>query len=85
MREARRSIPDGWKGLDIGPETIAPYAAAVKEAGTVIWNGPMGVFEFPALPGYPGRGPGPAKTEAITIVGGGDSAAAVQQLGYADK
>ena len=79
-------IPDGMMGMDIGPKTIALYAAAVKEAGTVIWNGPMGVFEFPAFAkGTEAVAEALSKTSAITIIGGGDSAAAVQQLGYADK
>ncbi|MBU5625582.1 phosphoglycerate kinase [Oscillibacter sp. MSJ-2] len=79
-------IPDGWQGLDIGPETIALYCGAVADAGTVIWNGPMGVFEFPAFArGTEAVAEALSKTGAITIIGGGDSAAAVQQLGYADK
>ena len=79
-------IPDGWQGLDIGPETIALYCDAVADAGTVIWNGPMGVFEFPAFAkGTEAVAEALSKTSAITIIGGGDSAAAVQQLGYADK
>ena len=79
-------IPDGWQGLDIGPETVALYCAAVQGAGTVIWNGPMGVFEFPAFAkGTEAVAEALSKTNAITIIGGGDSAAAVQQLGYADK
>ena len=79
-------IPDGWQGLDIGPETITLYADAVKDAGTVIWNGPMGVFEFPAFAkGTEAIAEALSKTSAITIIGGGDSAAAVQQLGYAEK
>ncbi len=79
-------IPEGWQGLDIGPKTIALYADAVKDAGTVIWNGPMGVFEFPAFAkGTEAIAEALSKTDAITIVGGGDSAAAVEQLGYADK
>ena len=79
-------IPDGMMGMDIGPKTIALYAAAVKEAGTVIWNGPMGVFEFPAFAeGTRAVAQALAETDAITIVGGGDSAAAVAHLGYADK
>ena len=80
------AIPDGWQGLDIGPKTIALYSDAVKDAGTVIWNGPMGVFEFPAFAkGTEAVAEALSKTDAITIIGGGDSAAAVQQLGYADK
>ena len=79
-------IPDGWQGLDIGPETIKLYCDAVKGAGTVIWNGPMGVFEFPAFAkGTEAVAEALSQTSAITIIGGGDSAAAVQQLGYADK
>ena len=79
-------IPDGWQGLDIGPETVKLYCNAVQGAGTVIWNGPMGVFEFPAFAkGTEAVAEALSKTSAITIIGGGDSAAAVQQLGYADK
>ena len=79
-------IPDGWQGLDIGPESVALYCDAVKDAGTVIWNGPMGVFEFPAFAkGTEAMAEALSKTSAITIIGGGDSAAAVQQLGYAEK
>ena len=79
-------IPDGWQGLDIGPETVKLYCDAVKDAGTVIWNGPMGVFEFPAFAkGTEAVAEALSQTSAITIIGGGDSAAAVQQLGYADK
>ncbi|BDF71796.1 phosphoglycerate kinase [Oscillospiraceae bacterium] len=79
-------IPDGWQGLDIGPETVKLYCDAVKDAGTVIWNGPMGVFEFPAFAaGTEAVAQALSQTQAITIIGGGDSAAAVQQLGYADK
>ena len=79
-------IPDGWEGLDIGPETVKLYCDAVADAGTVIWNGPMGVFEFPAFAkGTEAVAEALSKTDAITIIGGGDSAAAVQQLGYADK
>ena len=79
-------IPDGWEGLDIGPETVKLYCGAVADAGTVIWNGPMGVFEFPAFAkGTEAVAEALSKTSAITIIGGGDSAAAVEQLGYADK
>ena len=79
-------IPEGWLGLDIGPKTIELYASAVADAGTVIWNGPMGVFEFPAFAkGTEAVAEALSKTGAITIVGGGDSAAAVEQLGYAGK
>ena len=79
-------IPDGRMGMDIGPKTIQQFSDAVKDAGTVIWNGPMGVFEFPAFAkGTEAVAEALSKTGAITIIGGGDSAAAVQQLGYADK
>ena len=79
-------IPDGWEGLDIGPETVKLYCATVADAGTVIWNGPMGVFEFDKFAvGTRAVAEALSKTDAITIVGGGDSAAAVEQLGYADK
>ena len=79
-------IPDGWQGLDIGPESIKLYCDAVADAGTVIWNGPMGVFEFEKFAaGTKAVAEALSKTSAITIIGGGDSAAAVQQLGYADQ
>jgi 3-phosphoglycerate kinase len=79
-------IPDGWQGLDIGPKTQKLFADAVKNARTVVWNGPMGVFEMEKFAGGT-RAVAKAlsETEAVTIIGGGDSAAAVQQLGYADK
>ena len=80
------NIPDDCMGMDIGPKAIAAYADAVKDAGTVIWNGPMGVFEFPAFAkGTQAVAEALSNSSAITIIGGGDSAAAVQQLGYADK
>ena len=80
------AIPDGWMGLDIGPETIKLYCDAVADAGTVIWNGPMGVFEFPKFAvGTKAVAEALSKTSAVTVIGGGDSAAAVEQLGYADK
>ena len=83
---AADAIPAGWMGLDIGPETQKLFGEAVKTAGTVIWNGPMGVFEFPAFAvGTKAVAEALSKTSAITIIGGGDSAAAVEQLGYADK
>ena len=81
-----QSIPADLMGLDIGPRTIENYSAALQNAGTVIWNGPMGVFEFPAFAkGTEAVAKAMAASTAITIVGGGDSAAAVEQLGYADK
>ena len=83
---ASGEIPEGWQGLDIGPKTVELYCDAVKDAGTVIWNGPMGVFEFAKFAkGTEAVAEALSKTDAITIIGGGDSAAAVQQLGYADK
>ena len=79
-------IPEGWEGVDIGPETQALFAETVKNAKTVVWNGPMGVFEFAKFAkGTIAVAQALADSEAITIVGGGDSAAAVTQLGFADK
>ena len=79
-------IDDGWMGLDIGPKTQALFAEAVKDAGTVIWNGPMGVFEMaPFAKGTIAVAKAIAESNAISIIGGGDSAAAVEQLGFADK
>lgn len=79
-------IPEDRMGMDIGPATIEEFTHAVKGAGTVIWNGPMGVFEFPAFAeGTRAMAKALAETDAITIVGGGDSAAAISQLGYADQ
>lgn len=76
-------LPDDMMGLDIGPKTRALYAEIIKNAGTVIWNGPMGVFEFPAFAaGTQAVAKAMAESPAITIVGGGDSAAAVEQMGY---
>ncbi len=80
------AIPDDMEGLDIGPETQKTYAEAVKTAKTVVWNGPMGVFENPTLAaGTIAVAKALAETDATTIIGGGDSAAAVMQLGFADK
>ena len=79
-------IPADWMGLDIGPETIKLFSDAVKDAGTVVWNGPMGVFEFPTFAvGTEAIAKALAESGAVTIVGGGDSAAAVEKLGYADR
>ena len=81
-----QNIPNELMGLDIGPKAIEAFSDAVKGAGTVVWNGPMGVFEFPAFAGgTKAMAKALAESGAITIVGGGDSAAAVEQLGYADK
>lgn len=80
------SIPDDWMGLDIGDKTVALFSEAIKGAGTVVWNGPMGVFEFPAFAnGTQSLAKAMADSGAITIIGGGDSAAAVEQMGFADK
>ena len=80
------AIPAEVMGLDIGPKTAEIYADAVKSAKTVIWNGPMGVFENPIFAkGTIAVAKALAETTATTIIGGGDSAAAVTQLGYADK
>ena len=79
-------IPDGYEGFDIGPKTREKFAEAIRGAGTVVWNGPVGVFEFPAYAeGTKSIARALAESGAITIVGGGDSAAAVEQLGFADK
>ena len=79
-------IPADMEGLDIGTKTQALFADAVKSAKTVVWNGPMGVFENPTLAkGTIAVAKALAETEATTIIGGGDSAAAVNQLGFADK
>lgn len=79
-------IPAGWQGLDIGPETEKIFCDAVKDAKTVVWNGPMGCFEMPKFAhGTEAVAKALADTEAVTIIGGGDSAAAVNQLGYGDK
>jgi phosphoglycerate kinase len=82
-------IPDGFEGLDIGPETARKYAEIIRSAGTVVWNGPMGVFELPPFDAGT-KAVADAVAEAtikggITIIGGGDSAAAVEQMGYAEK
>ena len=83
---SRDAIPDGWMGLDIGPETAKIFAEAVKSAKTVVWNGPMGCFEMPKFAeGTKVVAEALANTEAVTIIGGGDSAAAVNQLGFGDK
>ncbi len=79
-------LPDNMMGLDIGPKTVAAFSDALKNAGTVVWNGPMGVFEFDAFAvGTESVAKAIAESNAISIIGGGDSAAAVEKLGYADK
>jgi triosephosphate isomerase len=79
-------MPDGWMGLDIGPQAIAEFSAAIRSAGTIVWNGPMGVFEFDAFAvGTREVARAVAESEAVSIIGGGDSAAAVELLGFADQ
>ncbi len=79
-------IPDGWMGLDIGPASQKLFADAIKGAGTVVWNGPMGVSEWKNFAaGTESVAKAVAESGAISIIGGGDSAAAVEKLGYADK
>jgi phosphoglycerate kinase len=81
-----KDIPAGWMGMDIGPATIKLYVDAIKGAGTAIWNGPMGVFEFPAFAaGTKAVAKALAECKGATIIGGGDSAAAVHLFGYADR
>lgn len=80
------AMPDGWMGMDIGSLTIEKFSKEIRKAKTVIWNGPMGVFEFPNFAtGTKEVAKAVAESGALSIVGGGDSAAAVEQLGYADK
>ena len=82
-----KQIPDGWEGMDIGPNTQALFAAEIANAATVVWNGPMGVFEFPNFAAGT-RAIAQALADnhdCVSIIGGGDSAAAVEQMGYADK
>jgi phosphoglycerate kinase len=79
-------VPDGWMGLDIGPQTAATYAEAIGEAGTVLWNGPMGAFELPRFAaGTRVVAEAVARAPGTTVVGGGDSVAALRQFGLADE
>ncbi len=79
-------IPADMMGMDIGPKTVELFCDAVKDAGTIVWNGPMGVFEFPTFAvGTKAMAKALAESGAVTIIGGGDSAAAAEQLGFADK
>ena len=79
-------IPADMMGMDIGPKTVELFCAATKGAGTIVWNGPMGVFEFPTFAtGTKAMAKALAESGAVTIIGGGDSAAAAEQLGFADK
>lgn len=80
------NVPAGWRVLDIGPETVKAYANVINGAGTVVWNGPMGVFEFPNFAkGTYGIAKAVADSKAVSIIGGGESVAAIQQSGLADK
>ncbi len=79
-------IPEDMMGLDIGPETVKAYKAVLETAKTVVWNGPMGVFEMPKFAeGTKAIAEILSELDAVTVIGGGDSAAAVEQFGYADK
>jgi phosphoglycerate kinase len=85
-RQVGADVPDGWMGLDIGPGTAAEFSDAVTEARTVLWNGPMGVFEDPRFAaGTRSVAEAMAATSAFTVVGGGDSAAAIAELRLADR
>ena len=80
------AVPDGWLGLDIGPETRYRFADEIGLARTVFWNGPMGVFEWPRFAeGTKAVAQAVAEADAFTVVGGGDSVRAVQELGIADS
>jgi phosphoglycerate kinase len=80
------NVPAGWRMLDVGPETVKSYSALLKQAKTVVWNGPMGVFEFPTFAkGTFGVASAVADSNAVSIIGGGESVAAVNQSGLADK
>ncbi len=86
MRIYSDAIPDGWMGLDIGPTTVELFSKTLKGTGTVVWNGPMGVSEWKNFAnGTESVAKAVAESGAISIIGGGDSAAAVEKLGYADK
>ena len=80
------NVPDGWRVLDIGPKSVEAFGKLIQGAGTVVWNGPMGVFEFPRFAeGTYGVAKAVAASHAVSVVGGGDSVAAIQQSGLADK
>jgi phosphoglycerate kinase len=80
------NVPAGWRVLDIGPKTVEAFGKLIEGAGTVVWNGPMGVFEFPRFAeGTYGVAKAVAASQAVSVVGGGDSVAAIQQSGLADK
>ena len=80
------NVPEGWRVLDIGPETVKTFSAVIADAGTVVWNGPMGVFEFPRFAvGTFDIAKAVAKSKAVSIIGGGDSVSAINQSGLSDK
>jgi phosphoglycerate kinase len=86
VRQLGVNIPDGWMGLDIGPGTAAEFTDVILDARTVLWNGPMGVFEDPRFAsGTRAVAEAVAETKAFTVVGGGDSAAAAAQFGVDDR
>ena len=79
-------IQPGWQGMDIGPETVNLYSNVIKTAGTIVWNGPMGVFEFDNFAeGTKNIAKAISESGAVSIIGGGDSAAAIEKMGFADK
>jgi 3-phosphoglycerate kinase len=83
---ARDAMPEGWMGMDIGPETIKLFTEKLRSAKTIVWNGPMGVFEMPNFSaGTKAVAEAMAESDAVTIIGGGDSAAAVKQFGLSDR
>ncbi|CAN5236067.1 phosphoglycerate kinase [soil metagenome] len=85
-RVSADGIPDGWMGLDVGSDTVARFAAAITDAETVLWNGPMGVFEWePFVAGTEGVARAVAACDGFTVIGGGDSAAAIRKLGLAGE
>jgi phosphoglycerate kinase len=86
VAEVRAGVPDGWRILDIGPKTLDAFRAALEGAALIVWNGPMGVFEFPQFAeGTRAVAQMLADSQAVTIIGGGESVAAVEQAGLADR
>jgi phosphoglycerate kinase len=80
------AVPEGWDGMDIGPETRAAFSARIARAKTIFWNGPMGVFEFPRFAeGTKAVAEAVAASSAYSVVGGGDSVRAVEEMGLADR
>jgi phosphoglycerate kinase len=79
-------VPDGWRIMDVGPDTVAAYSKVIKGAGTVVWNGPMGVFEMENFAdGTFGVAKAVAESDAVSVVGGGDSVSAINRSGLSDK